>query len=87
MAITVAALAEWLDGHVLGDETLLIDRARSLSKAGPGSIAFFAGTKVAGLKPVEAAAILIARELDAGSPPARATHVARSWSSRIPKTR
>ncbi|HET6323468.1 MAG TPA: UDP-3-O-(3-hydroxymyristoyl)glucosamine N-acyltransferase [Planctomycetaceae bacterium] len=63
MAITVAALAEWLDGQVLGNETLLIDRAQSLSKAGSGSIAFFAGTKVAGLKPVEGAAILIAQEL------------------------
>jgi UDP-3-O-[3-hydroxymyristoyl] glucosamine N-acyltransferase len=63
MAITVAALAEWLDGQVLGNEMLMIDRAQSLSKAGPGSISFFAGTKVAGLKPVEGAAILIAREL------------------------
>jgi UDP-3-O-[3-hydroxymyristoyl] glucosamine N-acyltransferase len=64
MAIRVAALGEWLDGRVLGDETLLIDRARSLSKAGPGSIAFFRGTKVAGLEPVAGAAILIARELE-----------------------
>ncbi len=69
MAITVAALAEWLDGQVLGNETLLIDRASSLSKAGSGSIAFFAGTKVAGLKPVEGAAILIAQEISGPAVP------------------
>ena len=69
MAITVAALAEWLDGQVLGNEMLMIDRAHSLSKAGPGSISFFAGTKVAGLKPVEGAAILIARELSVVAAP------------------
>jgi UDP-3-O-[3-hydroxymyristoyl] glucosamine N-acyltransferase len=65
MAITVAALAAWLDGHALGNETLLIERAKSLSKAGPGSITFFTGNKAAGLKPIDGAAILVARELGA----------------------
>jgi UDP-3-O-[3-hydroxymyristoyl] glucosamine N-acyltransferase len=63
MAIRVAALAEWLGGEVLGDETLLIHRARSLSKAGPGSVAFFAAPKATGLRPIESAAILVSREL------------------------
>jgi UDP-3-O-[3-hydroxymyristoyl] glucosamine N-acyltransferase len=65
MAIRVAALAEWLDGQVLGNETLLIDRAHSLSKAGPGSIAFFAGVKSAGLKPIGGAVILLSSKLRA----------------------
>ena len=49
MAIRVAALAEWLEGEVLGNETLLIDRAQSLGKAGPGSVAFFSATRATGL--------------------------------------
>jgi UDP-3-O-[3-hydroxymyristoyl] glucosamine N-acyltransferase len=65
MALRVAALAEWLNGQALGNETLLIDRAQSLTKAGPGSVAFFAGPKPAGLKPVSGAALLIARPLQA----------------------
>jgi UDP-3-O-[3-hydroxymyristoyl] glucosamine N-acyltransferase len=63
MVIPVAALAEWLGGHVVGDATLPIDRVQSLSKAGPGSVTFFSGTKASDLKPIEAAAILVAREL------------------------
>ncbi|HXY36441.1 MAG TPA: UDP-3-O-(3-hydroxymyristoyl)glucosamine N-acyltransferase [Planctomycetaceae bacterium] len=65
MAIRVAALAEWLGGQALGNETLLIDRAQSLSKAGHGSVAFFAGGKPTGLKPVSGAVILVARLLQA----------------------
>jgi UDP-3-O-[3-hydroxymyristoyl] glucosamine N-acyltransferase len=65
MAITVAELAAGLDGLVLGAETLQIDRARSLSKAGPGSITFFSGTKATGLSPIPEVAILVNRELRA----------------------
>jgi UDP-3-O-[3-hydroxymyristoyl] glucosamine N-acyltransferase len=67
MAITVGALAEWLGGQVLGSDTLLIDRAQSLSKAGPGSIAFFAGTKSTGLKSIDGGAVLVARQLSAAA--------------------
>jgi UDP-3-O-[3-hydroxymyristoyl] glucosamine N-acyltransferase len=65
MAIRVAALAEWLNGHALGNETLLIDRVQSLAKAGPGSVAFFAGPKPTGLKPVSGAVLLVARQMQA----------------------
>ncbi len=65
MAITVAALAEWLEGQVLGNETLQIDRAQSLSKAGPGSVTFLASTKSAGLRPIDSAAMLVSRQLRA----------------------
>jgi UDP-3-O-[3-hydroxymyristoyl] glucosamine N-acyltransferase len=65
MAIRVAALAEWLEGEVLGNETLLIDRAQSLGKAGPGSVTFFSATRATGLQPIEGAAILVSRELRA----------------------
>jgi UDP-3-O-[3-hydroxymyristoyl] glucosamine N-acyltransferase len=65
MALRVAALAEWLKGQVLGNETLLIDRAQSLSKAGAGSVAFFVGTKSTGLKAISGGAVLVARQLSA----------------------
>jgi len=61
MAITVAALAAWLDGEVLGNESLAIERAQSLSKAKPGSISFFVGKRAAGLKPIAGAAVLVSR--------------------------
>ncbi len=65
MAIRVAALAEWLEGEVLGSETLLIDRAQSIAKAGAGSVTFFGATKSTGLQPIPGAAILVSRELRA----------------------
>jgi UDP-3-O-[3-hydroxymyristoyl] glucosamine N-acyltransferase len=64
MSMTVAALAAWLDGEVVGDGSRLVERAQSLTKAGPRSLTFLTGEKSAiKTKGCEAAAVLVGREL------------------------
>jgi UDP-3-O-[3-hydroxymyristoyl] glucosamine N-acyltransferase len=45
MSMTVGALAEWLGGEIIGDQTRVIDKAQSLGKAGPRSVTFFVGDR------------------------------------------
>ena len=45
MSMTVGALAEWLDGEIIGDRTLVVEKAQSLAKAGPRSVTFFVGDR------------------------------------------
>ncbi len=67
MSMTVAALAAWLQGDVIGDQSAVVDEAHSLAKAGPKSIAFFSGDRnPAELKACNAAAILVARDFRDG---------------------
>ena len=76
MSMTVGALAEWLDGEVIGDRALVVDKAQSLTKDGPRSVAFFVGDRNhIQLKGSHATAILVDCKLRealkvAGSPSA-----------------
>lgn len=76
MSMTVEALADWLGGEVIGDRTRVIEKAQSLSKAGPQSVTFFLGDRnPIQLKGSPAAAILVDSKLrealkDAGYSPA-----------------
>ena len=64
MSMTVEALADWLDGEVIGDRTRVIEKTQSLTKAGPQSVAFFTGDRNAiQLKGSTAGAIFVVRKL------------------------
>jgi UDP-3-O-[3-hydroxymyristoyl] glucosamine N-acyltransferase len=64
MSMTVEALADWLGGEVIGDRTLVIEKAQSLAKAGPQSVTFFAGDRnPIQLKGSTAGAILVLHKL------------------------
>ncbi|HUE16372.1 MAG TPA: UDP-3-O-(3-hydroxymyristoyl)glucosamine N-acyltransferase [Planctomycetaceae bacterium] len=66
MSMTVEALADWLEGEVIGDPTLVIEKVQSLNKAGPRSVTFFAGDRnPIQLKGSTATAILVDRKLRA----------------------
>ena len=60
MSMTVGALAEWLGGEIIGDQTLVVEKAQSLAKAGPHSVTFFVGDRNhIQLKGAHATAILV----------------------------
>ena len=64
MAFTLAEIAGWIDGEVIGDSTLMIEGVRSLESAGPADLAFLAHPRYKQkLEASRAGAVLLGSEI------------------------
>lgn len=69
MGTTLAEIAGWVDGRVVGDASLAIAAVRSLASAGPDDLAFLAHPRYkAQLAESAAGAVLVGKELGATAP-------------------